>query len=211
MAVTPTQYATASEYRNAVDMTTTSQDSEIDNVLTAISRGIDNELGRFFGRDDSATTRVYLPGENAVVRDHLTVLHVDDISTGDDFEIKLDEDDDGSFSDETKLAADDTELLPFNADKDPEPRPFTMIRMTPWGDTGSFALGQRVQVTARFGWPSVPQPIKEATIQLAAIWRLESARATQRVPELGEATQASPEAQMIVLRLREKYGRAQYV
>lgn len=202
MPVSPTAYATAAEYRAVVGRTDTGQDAQITTDLTAISRFLDERLGRFFGKDDADTTRVY------VVPTTQAHLWIDDLSAA-PTSVKLDEDLDGVF--EVTLAATDYELLPLDAAQGPEARPYTRIRLTPWGTRSAFAAGTRVQVTGRFGWPAVPALITAATIQLTAIYRLETPRATRRIPELGEAIEASADAQQLIRRLTEQYERVRYV
>lgn len=202
MAISPTQYATAAEYRAVVGRTDTGQDTQIDTDLTAVSRLLDRRLGRFFGKDQADVARIYAPAEPSAY------LWIDDLSTA-PTSLKLDGDNDGAF--ETTLASSDYEMLPLNAALDPEARPYTRIGMTPWGNYGSFTAGVRVQVTGKFGWPTVPSLIKAATIQLCAIYRLETPRATRRIPELGEAIEASPDAQNIIKQLTDQYWRPRYL
>jgi len=189
-------YATAIEYRAAVNMTKTTEDAEILLDLKAVSRYLEGKLGRHFTMDAAAVARTYVPGASRAA------LRVDDIAVT-PTSITLDLDNDGVY--ETTLAATDYELLPLNADKGPEARPWTQVRMTPWGDYAHFVAGQRVQVTAQFGWPSIPEGVKQSTIQIAAILRLESPRATKRISELGDAIEASPEAMYIVRQLTDDY------
>lgn len=193
-------YATAAEYRTATGMTDTTQDTAILNNLKSISRVIEAKLGRFFNKDVSAVARLYF--REALKK--ADVLYVDDLVSV--TTIKIDKDNDGSFADETALVAADFELHPLNALQGPEARPYTEIWTTPWGAEGTWASGLRIQVTGVFGWPAVPQAIKDATIQLGALLRIETPRATRRIPELGEAIEASREAQSIVKDLMRAYG-----
>lgn len=189
-------YATAEEYRSVIGMTGTGDDDDILRDLKAVSRYIEGKLGRHFNKDDSAVARIYVPRYTS------RILRVDDLADDPD-SIKLDCDLDGTY--EITLDSDDYELLPRNADKLPEARPWTQIRLTDWGDYSQFTKDCRVEVTAKFGWPSVPEGVKRAVIHLTAILRLESARATRRVPELGETVETSPEAMSIVRQLTDDY------
>jgi len=200
MAVTDA-YATAAEYRAAIGKTDTGADDEILSDLTAISRYLEHHLGRFFTKDAADVERIYLP---PVTSD---VLWVDDLS-GDPTSIELDTAGDNTYAD--TLAATDYELLPLNADKGPEPRPFTRLRLTAWGDYSQFRAGQRVKITAQFGWPAVPEAVKRATIQLTPFWRLETPRSTMRIPELGETIEASPQVRSIIRQLTDDYRRFRY-
>lgn len=132
-------------------------------------------------------------------------LFVDDLVTV--TTIKIDEDRDGLFTDETALAATDYELLPRNAADGPEPAPYTTIELTPWGTKYAFPTGCRVEVVGIFGWPAVPQAIVRACCHLTAILRLDSARATGRIMELDNIYATSREAQTIVGELMMHYGR----
>ena len=201
MAVTDA-YATAAEYRASIGKTDVADDDEIKDDLKAISRYIEGKLGRFFNSDAEDVSRTYTCPATS------DTLRVDDLPA-DPTSIEIDTNTDGTF-DET-LDSDDYELLPVNADKGPEPRPYTRIRLTKWGDYGAIYKGQRVKVTGKFGWPSVPEAVKRATIHLTAILRLETPRATRRIPELGEAIEASPDAQHIIRQLTDNYRRIRYV
>lgn len=194
-------YASAAQYRTVTGKTDTAQDADILIDLKTISRYLDGKMQRFFTKDASDVIRVYIPAKNA------KVIWVDDISAA-PTTVKLDTSGDGTFA--TTLASTDFELLPLNADKGPEPRPWMQIGMTPWGNYGGFTEGVRVQITGKFGWPAVPEAIQRATIHLTAILRLETPRATRRIPELGEAIEASPDAQRIIRQLTDKYMLIKY-
>jgi len=189
MAIVPAAYATESEYRAVIGMTDTGNAAQINADLETISRYIDGRLGRHFGKDDVDVTRTY------EVKETREYIWIDDVVSIVSVAV------DGRV-----LDAQDYELLPLNADKGPEPRPYTRLRLK----KGVFWEGARVEITGRFGWPDVPNPIKAATIQLTAILRLETPRATRRIPELGDAIEASPDAQRIIRDLMDAYQRVRY-
>lgn len=191
-----TAYATAQQYREATGKTDKAQDAEITTDLTAISRYLDGKLGRFFSQDMEPVTRTYIPDT------YTDGLWVDDLAEPPVI-IKIDTRRNGKY--ETELDASDYELLPLNADKGPEPRPFTRIQLTFWGSYACFTPRERVQVTARYGWPEIPEAIQRATIHLTAILRLESPRATRRIAEIGETIEASMDAQIIIRQLTDQY------
>jgi hypothetical protein len=193
-------YATAAEYRAVVNRSDVSADAQILTDLTAVSRYLEKKLGRFFNKDTGDVTRTYLiPAAS-------DRLWIDDLSAA-PTSITIDLNGNGSFADETALISTDYELYPYNAALEPEPEPYTAIRLTQWGRIGVWPALQRVRVTGRFGWPSVPAAIKSGCIQLTAILRLETPRATARVPELDQAFAASPEAQGIINKLLDGYKR----
>lgn len=208
-------YATAAEYRAVVNMSDTSEDATtIARDLLAVSRYIEQELGRVagFNKDASAVDRIYMPrgrvrygyaeAENPWLASNGTrVLDVDDIVSV--TSIKVDQDIDDTFS--LTLATTDYELLPRNAADGPEARPYRQIELTPWGTQSVWRPGARVKVNAVFGWPAVPSAIKDATIQLTAILRLQSPRATNRVNEMNQSLSTSRVAQEIVAGLLAAY------
>jgi hypothetical protein len=201
MAVTDA-YTDAATYRNRTGKTDTAQDAAILLGLTAISRAIDLRCERFFTQDASVVARVYTPSV------YTDTLIVDDIAATAGLLIKVDSDRDGLFSDETAWASTDYELRPRNADKGSEPKPWTQIVIPPWSSKGSFMPGYPVEVTAKFGWPAIPQAIVEATIQIAGILRIESPRATTRIAEsINKDIGESKEAKSIIEELVEAYAR----
>jgi len=195
-------YATAAEYRALTGMIDTSKDAEILKDLQAVSRHIDFRTARFFNKNTADVTRRYL------IEHDSTSKWIDDLSAA-PTSVKIDTTSDGTF--DTTLASTDYELLPLNATVDPEPQPYTRIRLLPWADKTYFRSGERIEVVGKFGWPAVPEAVKRATIHLAAILRLESPRATTRIPEMGDVISASPEAQHIIRQLLDRYKRGQYV
>ena len=203
-------YATVAEYRERVGKTGPSDhDDTVKDQLTAVSRYIERFLGRFFNVDASDVTRLYRVGDDGGVPNlgARKVLTVDDLSA-DPTSIKIDEDKDGLFTDETALAATDYVLLPRNALLGPEAEPYHAIELNSWGDTASFTEGAWVEVIGKFGWPAVPQAIKQATVDLTSILRLESPRATNRiVDDIAGSIEASPQAHGIVKGLQVVYRR----
>ena len=203
MAITDA-YATAAQYRTARRITETAgapnTNADIEHDLAAVSRMIDRTVGRFFTLDASNVTRDYDPDPLAFDR---SLLFVDDLVTA--ASVTIDTDNDGSFADETALTVStDYVLWPINAPQGPEPNPYRAIQLTSWGNPGAFR-GHRVRVVGTFGWPAVPAAIRTATIELAAILRLQSPRATNQIQEFDQVIAASNEAQKILHRLVAVY------
>lgn len=199
-------YATAAEYRAVTQKSDTTQDADILVDLLAVSRYLEHRLERFFGVDTGDVSRIYVAPQGG------PELRVDDMSTT-PTTIIIDLNNDGSFESSDAFSSGDFELLPRNAPKEPEAQPYRVIRLTPWGTRGSFAEGQRVQVTGKFGWPAVPNGVQRATIHLTALLRLETPRATNQIAPMGDVgtlIATSRPAQDIVQRLVEGYGRIRY-
>ena len=133
-------------------------DEDLRLAITAASRGIDNLANRRFYADANANqVRYYTPDDSCRLR-------IDDLATL--TAVAVDQDGDGTFE-ETWTQNTDFTLGPLNAQADGWP--WTVIDTHPNGSY-SFptAYPRSVRVTGKFGWPSVPFPVKEATIVLAS-------------------------------------------
>ena len=197
--VTPAEYQ---EAKGVNDANGASRDE-----LVAVSRYVEIKAGgpgHFFTKDAAAVNRLYV-GTGSRVLD-LTYDGCPGIADTTGLTIKVDNDDDGSFADETAWAATDYELRPLNAALGSEPRPYTEIFVPDWSTKGYFPTRLRVQVTAIFGWPSVPEAIKSAVIELTAILKMQGPRAANRYNDLDQVFSTSREARSIVAELRQAYA-----
>jgi len=195
-------YATAATYRGLISKSDDGEDAEVLTDLTAISRYMERRLGRFFTTDASAVARIYRATD---LSNQPKALYIDDLVTL--TSIKVDADDDGSFSDESAWASTDYELRPLNAADGPEPGPYTEIFIPSWSSKNLWGQ-HRVEVTATFGWPSVPSAIEQACVQLTGILRLETPRATRTVNVGAETVlETSRQAQEIVSALMNVYAK----
>jgi uncharacterized phiE125 gp8 family phage protein len=139
----------ARDYLRITDAADTEADTEIALAITAASRAIDASTGRQFG-STTAEARVYTPFRSGAV----TLISIDDVQTTTSLVVKTGEP--GAYS--TTIVAADYVLLPVNAADNG--RPWTAI------ESSTFTAGERhsVEVTAIYGWTSVPTPIKLATL-----------------------------------------------
>ena len=210
MAIITDAYATVAEYRDRVKKHGhDDDDATILLQLTAVSRYIERALaGRFFTVDSSDATRQYRVGDRGgPPPGGRKVLTVDDLSA-DPTSIKIDKDNDGLFTDETALASTDYFLIPRNAQLGPESEPFTAIELTPSGDQATWPEGVWVEVIGKFGWPAVPEAIKQGTIDITGILRRETDLATNRVvDDLVGTIEASPQSRAIMKGLTHSYFR----
>lgn len=157
MAIT-NGYCTLNELKSALRITDSLDDTLLENAIEAASRRIDNECSRRFYKDQSATARVY-------TSDRHDMLFVDDVSSTTGLVVKIDDDGDGTF--ETTLTLNvDYQIEPLN--NLAQGKPVLLLRAL---DTlFPIASNKRalVEVTATWGWPSVPDAICEATVLLAS-------------------------------------------
>lgn len=152
-------YCTVPEFKTWSGLKDTIDDLTIDNAIGAVSRGIDNFTKRRFWQTAAATNRVFDSCDG-------WQLDIDDATAV--TQVATDTDSDGVF--ETVWAATDYQLLPLNPAAAPEPEPYTLIRATgtltfprPTSVTSRLGL---VQVTGTWGWPSIPDPVFQATLIL---------------------------------------------
>lgn len=157
-------YASLVELKSFMRITDTADDTELGFALTAASRAIDQVANRHFGQDDTVATRYYTvpAGVARSTSDEFggrATVAVDDIATVTGLILLTASSDDGAF-DQTLVINTDFRLWPWNAAG--EGRPWERIVL---GPSGSWPAGVRnVSLTAKFGWPAIPTPIKNATL-----------------------------------------------
>lgn len=167
MPVTITHgYTDLATFKAYMGIAVSTLDDQLSMAINAASRSIDNYCQRRFWLDASAVARTYVPQT-------LTSIEFDDdIGDASSVIIKTDASGDGSF--ETTWAASDYELLPVNAAfAFPEAEPWTAIRAVgtktfPWLVNTWLTRLDRVQITAKWGWPAVPDAVTQSCLIKAA-------------------------------------------
>lgn len=183
-------YATAAEYRALTDRTSNADDATIERDLRAVSRYIDRVLGRTLGfkQDASDVARIYAMrgGTQLAIDDHVSVTSVERETSQ------------GVY---TAIPASSYALRPRNAATGPEARPYWVIEFL----RDIPRPGQLVRVTGKGGWPATPPAITVATIELTALLRIESPRATSTITEVNQVLTTSRSAQNILDGLLREY------
>lgn len=159
MAIT-NGYATRNQVKAALRIGTadTQDDTLIDNCAGAASRLIDGYANRQFWQYATANVRLFTAYDSFVVQ-------IDDIAST-AITLKSSTNADGNF--DVTWTTSDYQLEPVNGILDGLTVPFTRIRAV--GDylwptlNANFGSEALVQLTAIYGWPSVPEPITQATI-----------------------------------------------
>ena len=159
MAIT-NGYATRNQIKAALRIGTAdnSDDDLIDNCAGAASRLIDGYCNRKFWSVGSATSRVYTAEDDYY-------CSIDDIA-GTALTLKTSSLADGVF--DVTWTVTDYQLEPLNGNLDGLTWSYDKIRAV--GDylfpniNANYGTQALVQVTAIFGWPSVPEPVTQATI-----------------------------------------------
>jgi hypothetical protein len=125
--------------------------------IATASRTVDDICHRVFSLDAAATARTYTPDSALVVR-------TDDIGTASGLIVKIDNDLTGTF--ETTIT--DYSTQPDNALAKGLPITKLVAYETYW----PMDIRPTVQITARWGYPTVPEPVRGATAILAGrLWK----------------------------------------
>lgn len=153
-------YATRNQVKAALRIGTadTIDDDLIDNCVGAASRLIDGYCNRRFWQTGTAEARIYQAEDSFY-------CSIDDVA-GTAITLKTSSQADGTFDVTWKVS--DYQLEPLNGNLDGLTWSYDKIRAV--GDylfptvNNNYGEQALVQVTAIFGWPSVPEPVTQATI-----------------------------------------------
>lgn len=153
-------YATRNQVKAAlrIGVGDTLDDDLIDNCVGAASRLIDGYCNRRFWQSGTAEARVYQAEDSFY-------CSIDDVA-GTALTLKTSSQADGTFDVTWKVS--DYQLEPLNGNLDGLTWSYDKIRAV--GDylfptvNANYGDQALVQVTAIFGWPSVPEPVTQATI-----------------------------------------------
>lgn len=147
----------------------TGGDAQFLDALESASREIDSYCARQFNKTDTASPREFKP-------DHCAWSYVDDFHTTTGLVVKLDSSGNGTFS--RTLTTSEYELEPGNGMRDGMDWPYYKIRLLGGLRFPSVYGGRSrvLQVTARWGWAAIPDPVIAATkIMAAETWKLKDA------------------------------------
>lgn len=150
----------ALKLRLSIETGDTTRDTLLNSALAAASRSIDKTTGRRFWLDAAPVARTFRVHGRVSREPDGDLLLVDDIGDAAGMTVER-----GGGT--TWSAVSGYETAPENALADG--LPLTGLRLL----YGSWGAGTaRVRITARFGWPAVPDDIAEATlIQAARLYR----------------------------------------
>lgn len=162
-------YATLADAKSYVGISNTDDDAELQRALDAAVAWVDDVTHRTFSAADpavdSTTKRIYEPDHGVRLSTTSVRLGVGDLLWIDDLvdidSLEKQTTAGGSWS---TVDAGDYELRPLNADADDQP--YTHILFT------TAHSAHRFRVTGWFGWPAVPDAVKEATVlQTSFVYR----------------------------------------
>ncbi|MFJ4692843.1 phage gp6-like head-tail connector protein [Streptomyces sp. NPDC088766] len=148
------EYVTLEELKAQFDIPAddTSRDTQLNRARAAASRSIDKTTGRRFWLDAEPVQRVFNPRGRIVREDDGDLFLVDDIGNTDGLVVET-----GSGSSWSAVTA--YETSPDNALADGRPVTGLFRSLGTWGPSTG-----RLRITARFGWPAVPDDIHEAAL-----------------------------------------------
>jgi hypothetical protein len=152
-------YATLVELKSYLKIDDSMEDSLLENIVEAASRSIDRIANRRFYLDANVSARQYRPLD-------LLRVFTDDFGSTSGLIVKTDPDASGTYQ-TTLVVNTDFILEPVNAAS--KGRPWNYVTIVS-GESFSLPTNYRpqVEVTARWGWPSVPDDINQATLILSA-------------------------------------------
>lgn len=152
-------YCSLAELKAALSIQDSVDDTQLESVIDAASRFVDAHCRRSFDVASATSTRVYAPAGR------YEPLPIDDATTI--VSVAIDDDLDSTFA--TTLTAADWQAEPLNARAAGQDWPYTRIRPL---EDGYWPLDRKgratVRVQATYGWPALPNAIKQATILQAS-------------------------------------------
>lgn len=156
------EYAQLADLKARLQITTTTNDAELQGKLTTASRDIDQDCNRRFYLDTNATQRIYNPLNRQYPTPQGMKLIIDDIGDVTGLTVEVGTVAGGVFTSAGTITQ--YETGPDNAIVQGTPVTWLMRTYIPW----VFYPLQRIRVTAKFGWPSIPPQIVEACLLRAA-------------------------------------------
>jgi len=192
-------YCTLAQVKSALRITDAIDDSLLETAIDAASRWVDGYCGRNFEVASGTTSRDYIPSGR------MEPLLIDDLTSV--VSVKIDEDLDRSFA--TTLNEIDYQAEPVNARAFGNDYPYTRLRPQEDGYWPVSYSRATVRVEGTFGWPAVPDAVREATILQASrlFTRLDSPLGVAGFGDMG-AMRVSFKGDPDVLMLLAPYRRA---
>lgn len=161
MATTNTDYCTVEDVRDFLGIEDSGDDDELSVIIDAVSTAINQHCGQFFSKDNTATARSF----HATNRYR---LWTPPFHTTTDLAVKTDTSDDGTFNQTWTVTTDYVAEPPGGYDSAGLTVSYHAISATGFRCFPVDPSRPRVEVTAQWGWASVPDPVKRAAVIKAA-------------------------------------------
>jgi len=149
MAIT-NGYGTLDNYKDRYEIEDTVDDNEIESIITAVSRAIDDICWTRFYTTASDETRYFTASHGDYLNPGLPIVSITTLKT----------DRDGDRTYETTWTTGDYDLMPFNASLDGHP--YEWIQVTPNGSYSFPKIAKGIEIAGKFGWSTTPSAVTEA-------------------------------------------------
>jgi hypothetical protein len=149
-------YVTSAQLKAQLRINDSADDAAVAIAVTAASRAIDHSTNRQFGLNGSAVARVYTWDGRYI--EGLPAIEVDDFMTTTGLVVKLDQAGSGTYG----SALTGYDPWPWNAVADG--KPYTHLVSRSYASAFPTLFSQGVQVTANWGWSTVPTIVQQATL-----------------------------------------------
>jgi uncharacterized phiE125 gp8 family phage protein len=153
-------YCEVADLKAFVRITDSADDAQLALAISAASRAIDRHCNRQFGLVAVPEARYYTPCYDRKLR--RWVVDIDDLMTVTGLVVAADLDDSGDYASVIDAYA----LKPVNAQ--PKGRPWSSLVVLPSSAVQPCSAEDSVEVTARWGWTTVPSAVKQATLLQAS-------------------------------------------
>lgn len=151
-------YCSLSELKAAISISDSVDDAQLTAAIAASSAFIDNYCYRSFDVASGTAVKFYAP------TGRYETLPIDDAT--EIVSVRIDDDLDESYA--TTLREIDYQAEPVNAERFGNSWPYTMLRPQEDGYWPLYKQRATVRVEATFGWPAIPDPVKQAAILQAS-------------------------------------------
>lgn len=180
-----------------LNLTGNAHDALLSQAIAAASRAIDNWTGRCFAKSDTPTARVF------------TARYGDQIDLPDFVSLTEVATDDGRRTYTTVWETTDYDPFPWDAPE--RNRPYTELRVAPYGSQAFVTWPRGVRITAVWGWPEVPAAIAEAAaLQATRLWKRKDApfgvTGSAELGQLRAITSMDPDVKAIIAPYKRVVG-----
>lgn len=167
MALDLTAYATAAEYRNRNDRSSTNSDALLDAYLLAISRVMDRRLGYAPGMFKPQTSIIYYVTSYGGTRLRLRDERGEQLLLRTASAIGIDSELDATYDGFTLVLGTDAWVRGYPVNAATNGEPYTALDLLPGvanADPVEWDTGEEVRITGNWGWAATPGAVKERVI-----------------------------------------------
>lgn len=187
-------YATLADLRSWLSIDDSWDDGTLSATLSAAESAVEAHCGQLF--TSVTATRLFVPDDEL-----LLFLNQSPIATAAGMSISMDVDNNGSY--ETSVPSTDWLLEPINGlgPTGETGWPYTRIRLINGRTWTASDWGRpTVQITAQWGWPTVPEAVRQATLIGAAwLWSQKASPTGVQMTEFGPMTiRSMPQAERLL-------------